>query len=84
MSGDPFSLIEQEEREESSCQISTEFKVKGKMEEKTEWRGQSDKQIGGEEIRSGRLVGVAETSKELAEWRRLQRKNLIIMSVTSS
>ena len=28
-----------------------------------------------EERRSGRLVGAAETSKELAEWRRLERKN---------
>ena len=28
-------------------------------------------QIGGEEMRSDRLVGAAETSKELAEWCRL-------------
>ena len=31
------------------------------------------------DMRSGRLVGVAETSKERAEWRRLQRKNLSIL-----
>ena len=29
-----------------------------------------------EEKKSGRLVGAAETSKELSEWCRLQRKNL--------
>ena len=45
------------------------------MEERTGWRGQNESQIGGEEKRNGRLVGVAETSKERAEWRRLQRKN---------
>ena len=28
--------------------------------------------------RSGRLVGAAETSKELVEWRRLQQKNFNI------
>ena len=31
--------------------------------------------------RSGRLVGAAETSKERAEWRRLQRKNLNILGL---
>ena len=31
--------------------------------------------------RSGRLVGTAETSKERAEWRRLQRKNLSILGL---
>ena len=46
------------------------------MEERTEGRGQNESQIGGEQKRSGRLVGTAETSKELAERRRLQRKNL--------
>ena len=46
------------------------------MEEKTEWRGECRSQIGGEEKTRGRLVGAAETSKERAEWRRLQRKNL--------
>ena len=35
-------------------------------------RGQSESPIGGEKIKSGTLVGAAETSKELAEWRRLQ------------
>ena len=31
--------------------------------------------------RNGRLVGDAETSKESAEWRRLQRKNLNILGL---
>ena len=30
----------------------------------------------------GRLVGAAETSKELVKWRRLQRKNLNILGLT--
>ena len=34
--------------------------------------------------RSGRLVGAAETSKERAQWRRLQRKNLNILGLLSS
>ena len=46
------------------------------MEERTGWRGQSESQTGGEEKKNGRLYGVAKTSKERAEWRRLQRKNL--------
>ena len=45
------------------------------MEERTGWRGQNESQTGEEEKRNGRLVGVAETSKERAEWPRLQRKN---------
>ena len=32
-------------------------------------------------MRNGRLVGAAETSKERAEWRRLQRKNLNILGL---
>ena len=35
----------------------------------------------GEEKKNGRLYGVAETSKERAEWRRLQRKNLNILGL---
>ena len=31
--------------------------------------------------RSGRLVGAAETSEELAEWRRLQQRNLNILGL---
>ena len=46
------------------------------MEERTGWREQNESQIEGEEKRNGRLVGAAETSKERAEWRRPQRKNL--------
>ena len=45
------------------------------MEERTGWRGQNESQIVGEEKKNGRLVGAVETSKERAEWRRLQRKN---------
>ena len=45
------------------------------MKERTRWRGQNESQIIGEDKRNGRLYGVAETSKERAEWRRLQWKN---------
>ena len=38
------------------------------MKERTEWQGKSKSQIEKEGKRNGRLVGVAETSKELAEW----------------
>ena len=55
--------------------------MRGKMEERTGWRGQNESQIIGEEKRNGRLVGAAETSKERAEWRRLQRKNLNILGL---
>ena len=51
------------------------------MKEQTGWRGQNKSQIGGEEIRSDRLVGAAETSKERAEWRRLQQENLSILGL---
>ena len=51
------------------------------MEEKTGWRGQNESQIDGEEKKNGRLVGAAETSKERAEWCRLQRKNLSILGL---
>ena len=51
------------------------------MEERTKWQEQSESQIEGEEMRSGRLVDAAETSKERAEWRRLQRKNLSILGL---
>ena len=45
---------------------------------KERWRrqGGEDKARVIEEKRSGRLVDAAETSKELAKWRRLQRKKL--------
>ena len=48
---------------------------------RTGWRGQNESQIIGEEKRNGRLYDAAETSKERAEWRRLQRKNLNILSL---
>ena len=51
------------------------------MKERTEWRGQSESQIVGEEKRNGRVVGAVEISKELAECRRLQRKNLSILGL---
>ena len=51
------------------------------MEERTGWRGQNKSQIGGEEKRNGRLVGAAETSKELAEWRRLQQRNVNLLGL---
>ena len=51
------------------------------MEERTGRRGQDESQIGGEEKRNDRLYGVAETSKERAEWRRLQRKNWNILGL---
>ena len=47
------------------------------MEERTGWQGRNENEIVGEEKRNGRLDGAAETSKERAEWRRLQRKNLL-------
>ena len=51
------------------------------MEERTEWQGQNESPIVGEEKKNGRLNGAAETSKERAEWRRLQRKNLSILDL---
>ena len=54
------------------------------MEERTGWRGQNESQIIEEEKRNGRLVGAAETSKERAEWRRLQPKHLSILGLPKS
>ena len=51
------------------------------MEDRTGWRGQNESQTEGEEKRNGRLVGAAKTSKEHAEWRRLQQKNLSILGL---
>ena len=51
------------------------------MEERTEWRGQNESQIVGEKKKNGRLVGAAETSKQRAKFRRLQRKNLSILGL---
>ena len=51
------------------------------MEERTGWQGQNESQIVGEDKKNGRLVGAAETSKERAEWHRLQRKNLSILGL---
>ena len=55
--------------------------MRGKIEERTGWRGQNESHIIGEEKKNSRLVGAAETSKERAEWRRLQRRNLSILGL---
>ena len=51
------------------------------IEKERRRRGQNESQLVGEEKKNGRLVGAAETSKERAEWRRLQRKNLNILGL---
>ena len=51
------------------------------MEERIGWQEQNKSQIEGEEKRSGRFVGAAETSKEHAEWRRFQQRNLNILGL---
>ena len=51
------------------------------MEERIELREQNESQTGGEEKKNIRLVGAAETTKERAEWRRLQRKNWNILGL---
>ena len=77
--GTHCSLIEQEERETVPARSAREMREKGKW--RTGWRGQNESQIEGEEKKSGRLVGAAETSKEHAEWRRLQQRNLNILDL---
>ena len=48
--GTHCSLIELEERGKTvPARSSTEFEIRGKMEERTGWRGQNDSQIVGEE-----------------------------------
>ena len=79
--GTHCSLIEQKEREDSSCQICTEFEIKEKMEERTGWQEQNESHIVGEEKKNDRLVDAAETSKERAQWCRFQRKNLSILGL---
>ena len=79
--GTHCSLIEQEEREIVPAKSAIEFEIRGKMEERTGSRGQNESPTGGEEKRNGRLYGAAETSKERAEWRRVQRKNLNILGL---
>ena len=69
------------EQKEVPARTATEFVVKGKTEEGTEWRGQNESQIERKEKRSGKLVGAAETSKEREEWHRLQWKNLNILGL---
>ena len=49
------------------------------MEDRIGRLGQGESQIRGEEKRSGRLVDAAEISKERAEWRWLQQRNLSIL-----
>ena len=79
-SGTRCSVIEQEEKT-APARFATEFEIRGKMEERTEWQGQNESQIIGEEKRNGRLYGAAETSKERAEWHSLQRKTLNILGL---
>ena len=55
---------------------SKKFDVKVKTEEGIAWRGQIESWRGKGEKRNCLLFGAPETSRELAEWRRLQRKNL--------
>ena len=81
MSGDHCSLIEQEREKTVPARSAIEFEIRGKMEERTGRRGQNESQIVGEEKRNDRLVGASETSKERAEWRRLQPKNLSILGL---
>ena len=73
--GTHCSLIEQEEREDSSCQICHRVWDKRKHEGEdrvARTERQSDRRRREEK---DSLYGVAETSKKRAEWRRLQRKN---------
>ena len=79
--GTHCSLIEQEREKTVPARSATEFEIREKMEERTGWRGQNESQIVREEKKNGRLVGAAETSKERAEWRRLQRKNFNILGL---
>ena len=63
------SLIKQEEREDSFCQICQ--RISGKRND-----GGEDRvvRVRKREKRNGRLVGTAETSGRLAEWHRLLKK----------
>ena len=67
--GIPCSLIAKN-KEDSSCQ-----REQGKRKDEEEVRVAMIERAS--KKRSGRLVGTAETSKELAQWCRLQRKNLL-------
>ena len=46
---------------------ATEFAIKGKAEEKTEWQKQNESGREGKRKRNGTFVGAAGISKELAE-----------------
>ena len=52
-----------------SAKSAREIEVKGKVDEKTQWRGQNESRR--EDKRNGRLVGTAKTSQNLAQWQRL-------------
>ena len=76
--GTHCSLTEQVERKESSCQICQRVcgrKKNGGEEREVRTEQESDRRRR-EEKRNGRLDGASETSKEHAEWRRLQQRNL--------
>ena len=77
--GTHCSLIEQKRKKTAPARSATEFEIRGKMEERSGWQGQNESEIVGEKKKNGRLVGAAETSKECAEWCRLQQKNLNIL-----
>ena len=47
--GTHCSLINSRKKKTVPARSATEFKEKGKTEERTEWRGQNESQIGGEE-----------------------------------
>ena len=79
--GTHCSLIEQEGEKTVPARYATKFEIKGKMEERTGWREQNESQIVREEKRNGRLYGATETSKDRAEWHRVQRKNLNILGL---
>ena len=70
--GTHCSLIEQQEKEDGPCQSDCGKRKDGAKDKVASVR---------EEKRNGRLVGAAETSKKLAEWRRLQRKTWNILDL---
>ena len=54
---------------------------RGRLQGITESTSSAPRMASSLEKRSGRLGGAAETSKELADWCRLQRKNLNILGL---
>ena len=81
MFGDPLKPDRTGGEKTVPARSATEFEITGKVEVRTGWQGQNESQIIGEEKRNGRFYGAAETSKERAEWRRHQQKNLSILGL---